>query len=359
MKTTIHVEAIGQLEDGRAIEAITLANANGIRATFLNYGVTLVELEVPDKIGITDDVTLGLDDVDSYVNANSPYFGAIVGRFANRIADGKFTLNGTSYALDINEADNNNHLHGGKAGFSHQLFAADTEEDESKGGPVLVFSAVSNDGDMGYPGNLNLTVRIWLTKNNGLCYAYEATTDAPTIVNFTCHPYFNLAGQDSGSIRQHMVRIAADHYLPINKRAIPTGKLEPVNDGPFDFRELQSLDQRLDSPNPQVLQEGGFDHTFVFAKDRDPAIAVAEVVEENSGRKMEVFTTEPGIQFYTANSLDGTLPGKNDTYYQKHAGFCLETQHFPDSPNHDNFPSTVLNPGETFSSFTEYRFSLI
>lgn len=356
MSNNIHEEIVGELPDGRSITAFTLSNAYGLRATFLNYGGILVECEVPDKIDMTDDITLGLDDVDAYINANAPYFGAIVGRFANRIAKGKFKLKNKSYTLDKNDNDRQT-LHGGSGGFSHQLLTAKTATGPE--GPELILSYDSPDGEMGFPGNLHFRVRIWLSPHNGICYAYEATTDAPTVVNFTTHPYFNLAGEATGSIRQHFVQIIADHYLPVDANGIPTGKLESVADGPFDFRQLQSLDQRLDSPNKQVAQAGGFDHTFVFKPQRDPKLPVAVVVDEQSGRKMEVFTTEPGIQFYTGNSLDGTLPGKNGQYYARHAGLCLETQHFPDAPNQPDFPSTTLLPGQKFTSFTEYRFSTV
>lgn len=358
MSNSIHVETIGQLNDGRDIQAFTLENSHGMRATFLNYGGLLVELEVPDRIGITDDVTLGLDDIESYVSGNKPYFGAIVGRFANRIANASFTIDDKEYALTRNSEEEPFQLHGGPVGFSHSLMDAAVEE--GKTGEVLHFSLTSPDGDMGFPGELKFSVRIWLTEQNGLCFEYQATTDAPTHVNFTTHPYFNLAGQDSGSIRQHLVSIDAEHFLPMDEHSLPTGKLESVNDGPFDFRELQSLDQRLDSPNAQVALEGGFDHNFVLRKDRDcKKDPVAVVIDEGSGRKLEVFTTEPGIQFYTANFMDGTLAGKNDVFYQKHSGFCLETQHFPDSPNQPQFPSTLLKPGKAFKSFTEYRFSSV
>jgi aldose 1-epimerase len=213
---------------------------------------------------------------------------------------------------------------------------------------------------MGYPGNLKLTVELSLTPENGPRYEYTATTDKNTIVNFTAHPYFNLAGQDSGSIRQHVVQIEADTYLPIREdTCTPTGAFEKVTDGPFDFREPVSLDHRLDSPNAQVDFEGGFDHNFVLRENRDFGEPVAAVIDEASGRKMEVYTSEPGLQFYTGNFLDETLAGKNGYFYPKHAGFCMETQHYPDSPNFEKFPSTKLEKGKTFTSFTEYRFSAV
>lgn len=356
MTESIHEEQIGELPDGKAIKAFTLQLETGLRATFLNYGGILVELEVPDEIGMPDDVTLGLDSIEDYVENNPPYFGALVGRFANRIAKGKFSLNGKEYQLPLNEAQG--HLHGGPEGFSKKLFESRIREGEN--GEVLVLSYHSADGEMGYPGNLDLEVTLSLTPENGLRYEYRATCDKPTIVNFTAHPYFNLSGQDSGSIRQHVVQIMADTYLPIREDTLtPTGAFENVTDGPFDFREPIPLDHRLDSPNAQVDQCGGFDHNFVLREGRDPTQPVAIVVDEPSGRKMEVFTSEPGLQFYTGNFLDESLAGKNGYFYPRHSGFCMETQHFPDAPNFEEFPSTILNPGETFESFTEYRFSAV
>jgi aldose 1-epimerase len=353
MSEPIHEETVGHLKDGQPVQAYTLQNEKGLRATFLNYGGILVELEVPDRIGMPDDVTLGLDAVEEYIDNNGPYFGAIVGRFANRIAHGKFKLDGKTHQLPLNEE--HGHLHGGPEGFSHKLFSGSIRE--GKNGQVLVLSYTSPDGEMGYPGKLKLVVEISITPDNGLRYDYTATTTKPTIVNFTTHPYFNLAGQESGTIRNHTVQIEADSYLPTtDDTSTPTGKLEPVSDSPFDFREPHPLDPRLDSPNPQVEKCRGFDHTFVLRKNRDFSEPVATVIDEASGRKMEVYTSEPGIQFYTGNALDESLAGKNGFYYPRHAGLCLETQHFPDSPNHDSFPSTRLDPGETFTSFTEYRF---
>ncbi|MGC9449896.1 MAG: aldose epimerase family protein [Oceanipulchritudo sp.] len=356
MLEAIHEETVGHTGDGHPIQAYTLQNERGLRATFLNYGGILVELEVPDRIGLPDDVTLGLDAVEEYVQNNQPYFGALVGRFANRIAHGTFTLDGKAYRLPLNEE--HGHLHGGPEGFSHKLFEGSIRE--GKHGQVLVLSHTSPDGEMGYPGTLRLEVAISLTPENGLRYEYTATSDKPTIVNLTAHPYFNLAGQESGTVRQHLVKIEADAYLPTTEDTnTPTGQLESVSDSPFDFREPHPLDPRLDSPNAQVEKCGGFDHTFVLRKNRDFGDPVATVVEESSGRKMEVYTSEPGIQFYTGNSLDGTLAGKNGYFYPKHAGLCLETQHFPDAPNHEHFPSTRLDPGDTFLSFTEYRFGTV
>jgi aldose 1-epimerase len=356
MLEQIHEETIGQMPDGRDIKAFTLGNEKGLRATFLNYGGILVELEVPDKIGMPDDITLGLDSIEDYVENNPPYFGALVGRYANRIAHGKFKLDGREYQLPLNEP--HGHLHGGPEGFSNRIWESEIRDGEN--GQVLVLSIESPDGEMGYPGNLKLEVEISITEENGVRFDYTATTDKPTIVNFTNHSYFNLTGQDAGSIRQHIVKIEADTYLPImDDTCTPTGAFEIVSDGPFDFREPAPLDHRLDSPNAQVALSGGFDHNFVLREDRDVNEPVATVVDEISGRRMEVLTSEPGLQFYTGNFLDETLAGKNGYFYPKHAGFCMETQHYPDSPNFEEFPSTRLDPGETFKSFTEYRFSAV
>lgn len=350
----IHRETIGKTRDGRPVLAYTLENETGLRATFLNFGGILVELEVPDRVGMSEDITLGLDAVEDYLEHNTPYFGALVGRFANRIARGTFTLDGREVTLPLNEEAA--HLHGGPAGFSRQLF--ESEVSEGPDGQSLVFRYTSPDGEMGYPGCLKLAVEISLTAANGLRYAYSATTDAPTILNLTAHPYFNLTSQDAGSIRQHLVQIEAAAYLPIDPETrTPTGLVQRVADSPFDLRNLTSLDHRLESPHPQMELAGGYDHCFVLDPDRDLERPVATVIDESTGRRMEVLTSEPGIQFYTANSLDGTLAGKNGTFYPRHAGLCLETQHFPDSPNNEAFPSTRLDPGQTFTSFTEYRFS--
>jgi len=356
MTISIHEEKIGEMPNGRSILAFTFENESSLRATFMNYGGTLVELEVPDRVGMPDDITLGLDAVEDYLDKNTPYFGALVGRFANRIANGKFTLNGKEYNLPLNEEAGQ--LHGGEEGFSRKLFESQVRE--GKNGQYLVLQYTSPDGEMGYPGKLELTVEISMTPDQGIRYDYTAKSDAPTVINFTTHPYFNLAGQDSGSIRQHTVQIESEAYLPTKPPSnTPTGELANVSDGPFDFKTATSLDHRLDSPNSQIDQTGGFDHTFVLEENRDFGDPVACVTEEYSGRKMEIFTSEPGLQFYTGNSLDGTLAGKNGYLYPKHAGFCMETQHFPDSPNIEDFPTTVLNPGETYTSFTEYRFSAV
>lgn len=357
MNNKIHVETIGQTEDGHAIKAFTLSNQSGLRATFLNWGGALIELEVPDRIGMPDDIVLGLDSIDDYLTRNDHYMGVLVGRFSSRIKGGSCTLEGKKLQLPVNEEAFGNHLHGGPRGFSHQLMDAEVLDRNDE--PALRLSYHSPDGEMGYPGNLAFSVTLALTRRGGLRYEYAATTDAPTFVNFTTHPYFNLAGQDCGNIRQHQLQLLAAHFLPNNpKTNTPTGQLEPVGDSPFDFREPDFFDHRLDSPNTQIEQAKGFDHAFVLNPERNPQDdPVAIVSEPESGRRMEVYTSEPGIQLYTANNLDGSFSGKNGCFYQRHAGFCLETQHFPDSPNLPEFPSTRLNPGQSFQSFTEYRFS--
>lgn len=356
MSTTIHKEEIGQLPDGRPIHAFSLANEHSVRATFLDFGATLIELEVPDSRGFPDDVVLGLDSIEDYIQANSPYLGSFVGRFANRIRDARFALDGQVFQLVANEESN--HLHGGPEGLSFQLFDAEIVEGDT--GEELHFKHVSPDGSMGFPGNVSIEVRISLSEDNGLKYQFSASTDAPTIINLTAHPYFNLLSNDSGTIRNHFLQVFADHFLPTDANNLPTGKLESVADGPFDFREPHVLDPRLDSANAQIERSGGLDHTFVLRKDRDPlSEPVLILSEESSGRKLSVFTDLPGIQVYTANALDGSITGKNGVEYAKHAGIAIEPQLFPDSPNIDSFPSCRLDPGTPFTGFFEFRFGAI
>lgn len=352
MPTHINEEPVGETTSGQAICAYTLVNDTGLRATFLNYGGILAELEVPDSKGIPDDITLGLDDVGDYIMSNPAYFGALIGRFANRIKNGKCKIDGKAVELETNEGKH--HLHGGSQGFASKIWdAAIIQDGENQ---ILNLALECPDGEMGFPGDLRVRVRISLTPENGLKYQYEATTTKTTILNLTAHPYFNLASHDAGSIRNHIFQFNASKILPTDEDNIPTGKMEDVADGPFDFREPQVLDPRLDSPYRQVEKCHGFDHNFVIDSPDGPAVTV---YEESSGRKMEIFTDQPGVQFYTGNFLDGSIQGKNGIQYERHAAFCLETQHFPDSPNHKKFPSTELKPGETFQSFTEYRFSSI
>ncbi len=339
-------EEFGRLPDGTVIELYTLNNSHGLRARIMTYGAIVVSLEVPDRVGKVADVTLGYDSLEGYLET-TPYFGAIVGRYGNRIAKGKFTLDGVEYTLATNNGEN--HLHGGIKGFDKVVWTAEpVREDDAVG---VAMSYLSPDGEEGYPGNLKCVVTYWITENNELKVTYRAETDRATPVNLTHHSYFNLAGQGTGDILGHELMLNADRYTPVDAGLIPTGELRAVAGTPFDFTTPHTIGERI----AQV--EGGYDHNFVLNREGADLTLAARVVEPSSGRVMEIFTTEPGIQFYAGNFLDGSITGKVGKIYQKHYGFCLETQHFPDSPNHDHFPSTILRPGETYQSSTVHRFS--
>lgn len=335
----------GKTKEGQAVDLYTLTNANGMAVKITNYGGIVTSLKVPDKNGQLDDVVLGFDSLDKYLEGH-PYFGALVGRYGNRIARGKFTLNGTEYQLAANNGEN--HLHGGIKGFDKVVWNAEIVKKENEVGIKL--SYLSKDGEEGYPGNLSVVVIYTLTKNNELKILYEAETDKPTPVNLTHHSYFNLKGAGNGDILGHLMTFAADRFTPVDEGLIPTGELKSVKDTPMDFTVPKSIGERIDRV------KGGYDHNYVL-NDWDGSLKqAAKVVEPTSGRVMEVWTTEPGLQFYTGNFLDGTITGKNGKVYQKHFGFCLETQHFPDSPNNPGFPSTILEPGEKYTHTTIYRF---
>jgi aldose 1-epimerase len=345
-KMDMFKEEFGRLPDGTAVELFTLYNSAGLRARIMTYGAILVSLEVPDREGRLADITLGYDSLDGYLET-TPYFGAIVGRYGNRIGRGKFTLDGVEYTLAANNGEN--HLHGGIKGFDKVVWTAEQiREDRAVG---VRMSYLSPDGEEGYPGNLECVVTYRITEDNELKITYEATADKATPVNLTHHSYFNLAGQGSGDILGHELRILADRYTPVDEGLIPTGELRPVHNTPFDFTEPHTIGERID----QV--EGGYDHNFVLTSGGGELAPAARVHEPTSGRTMEISTTEPGIQFYTGNFLDGTIAGKIGRVYRKHFGFCLETQHFPDSPNQPEFPSTILRPGEKYLSQTVHKFS--
>jgi aldose 1-epimerase len=339
----IQKESFGQLPDGTAVEIYTLTNGTGITARLMTYGATLVSLEVPDRSGKPGDIVLGYDSLDGYVK-NSPYFGSIVGRYGNRIAKGRFTLDGVTYELATNNGEN--HLHGGIKGYDKVVWSAEPVQRDGEVG--VKFSYLSPDGEEGYPGNLNITVTYLLTDRNELTIGYEATTDKATPVNLTHHSYFNVAG--SGDILGHELMINADAYTPVDAGLIPTGEIRPVKGTPFDFTTRHTIGERI----AQV--EGGYDHNFVLRGGGKMDLA-ARVIEPGSGRVMEISTTEPGLQFYAGNFLDGTITGKGGRVYNKHAGFCLETQHFPDSPNKPGFPSTILRPDDVYKSLTVHKFS--
>lgn len=330
----------------------TLRNAKGAEATITTYGARVVTLKMPDKAGKFDDIVLGFDNLDGYLQTPPPpYFGATIGRYGNRIAGGKFKLDGKTYTLAKNNGANS--LHGGKIGFDKVTWAA-----KPGNGASVAMTYVSKDGGEGYPGNLTATVTYTLTDNNELQIEYSATTDKDTVVNLTNHSYFNLAGQGEGDILGHVVMIDADRFTPVDKGLIPTGELKPVDGTPFDFRKPTPIGDRIDAQDPQIALGPGYDHNFVLNHAGSSLALAARVTEPKTGRVMEVLTTEPGLQFYTSNFLDGTLKGVGGKVYPRRSAFCMETQHFPDSPNHPSFPSTMLKPGETYHSETVYRFSV-
>ena len=344
----------GFLPDGGTVDLFLLTNDNGMQASITNYGCIVTSLTAPDRNGLLADVVLGFDNLDHYL-AGHPYFGAIVGRYGNRIANGAFTLDGETYALARN--NNANHLHGGATGFDKALWSAKPEFNAE--GPRLRLAHVSANGDEGYPGRLEVFVEYTLTHDNELRVDYRATTDDPTHVNLTNHSYFNLAGPGGGDILSHEVLINADHFTPVDEGLIPTGEIRSVEGTPMDFREPATIGARIDTDDEQLRFGSGYDHNFVLNRvDRELSLA-ARVIEPTTGRVMEVLTIEPGVQFYTANFLDGGLTGKGGTAYGRRCALCLETQHFPDSPNKPEFPTTVLRPGEVYESTTVYRFSAI
>ena len=343
--------SFGKTADGTEIQLFTLANAKGMKASISTYGGTLTSLLVPDKDGKMSDVILGFDKAAGYLSPefkkSNPYFGALIGRYGNRIAKGKFTIDGKPYQVGIN--NNGNSLHGGTVGFNQKVWTA--KPGTSAEGETLTLTYLSKDGEEGYPGNLNVTVVYTLTADNALKIDYTATTDKATPVNLTNHAYFNLALGQSKDVLAHQVTIPADRYTVVDASLIPTGELKPVKGTPFDFTSPHAIGERI----AQV--PGGYDHNWALNQATGQHSA-ATVYEPTTGRTMEVTTDEPGVQFYTGNFLDGSLKGKDGVVYGKHAGFCLETQHFPDSPNQAKFPNTILKPGETYHTTTSYTFGV-
>jgi aldose 1-epimerase len=346
-KASVHRSVYGKMPDGRVIDLYTLVNARGLKAKLITYGATLTELYVPDRRGKLDDVVLGFDNLGQYLGEH-PYFGATVGRVANRIAKGKFTLAGKEYSLAINNGPNS--LHGGLKGFNRVVWKAEPVTKASSVG--VKFTYVSRDGEEGYPGNLRTTVLYTLTDRNELEIEYTATTDKTTLVNLTHHGYFNLAG--SGDILGHEIMLAADRYTPVDDTLIPTGELAPVKGTPMDFTSSHAIGLRI---GELTNKPSGYDHNYVLNSGGGKLALALRVHESKTGRTMELYTTEPGIQFYTGNFLDGTLKGKRGVVYQKHYGFCVEADHFPDAIHQPNFPSIVLKPGQTFHQRTVHRFS--
>lgn len=348
-KQQIEKQAFGKI-DGMPVDLYTLTNDRRMQAQITNYGGIVVSLRAPDRQGKFGDVVLGYDNLDGYIKQN-PFFGSLVGRYANRIAKGKFSLDGKEYTLVTN--NNENHLHGGTKGFDKRVWAA--REVRGKNGVGLTLTYVSKDGEEGYPGNLSVTVTYTLTNNNELRIDYAATTDKNTILNLTNHSYFNLAG--AGDVLSHEILINADQFTPVDKTLIPTGELGRVAGTPMDFTQSTAIGARINGEHEQILFGGGYDHNWVLKKKTGQLGLAARVYEPKSGRVMEVFTTQPGVQFYTGNFLDGSITGKGGQVYNKRYGFCLETQHFPDSPNKPDFPTVVLKPKEKYAQTTIYKFS--
>jgi aldose 1-epimerase len=344
--------AFGQTPDGKRVDLYTLTNAGGMEVKITAYGAAVVSLVVPDRNGKPVDVVLGYDSLEDYI-AGRHYFGCIAGRYANRIAGGKFTLYGAEYRLAAN--DGGNHLHGGLRGFDKMVWQARKFKDNADMG--LSFSYLSPDGEEGYPGNLACTVIYTLGTANELKVDYRATTDAPTIVNLTQHTYFNLAGAGSGDILSHELMINADRFTPVDNHLIPTGELRRVAGTPFDFTRPIAIGARIDHDDQQLIFGNGYDHNWVLNKDGDGPCLAARALERNSGRTLEVYTTHPGLQFYSGNFPDNRIAAKAGQIYPHRGGFCLETQHFPDSPHRPEFPSTVLDPGAKYEHTTIYKFT--
>ncbi len=347
----IDVKAFGQTPDGKQVRLYSLRNANGLTADIMTYGAIVVSLKTPDSKGRMADIVLGYDNLQDYVK-NSPYFGAIVGRYGNRIAKGKFKLDGAEYTLATN--NNANHLHGGIKGFDKVVW--DDKPVQRPDAVGVRLSYLSKDGEEGYPGNLKATVTYLLTNANELRIEYEATTDKATPVNLTHHGYFNLTGGQR-DILGHVLTLNADKFTPVDDGLIPTGELTAVKDTPMDFTKATAIGARIANEYEQLKFGGGYDHNWVLNKSGKGMTLAARVSEPTTGRVMEIHTAEPGIQFYSGNFLDGTITGKGGKVYQHRWGFCLETQHYPDSPNKPNFPSTILRPGEKYETVTMYRFS--
>jgi len=351
VKMNLEKTIFGKTLSGETAHLYTLTNTNGVEVKITNYGGIIVSWQAPDRAGNFGDVVLGYDSLSHYIAA-SPYFGCLVGRYGNRIARGKFTLNGTEYSLAVNNGPNA--LHGGLQGFDKVLWQAQEFITDETAGVDL--SYLSRDGEEGYPGNLTVKVKYTLDNLNQLRIDYEATTDAPTVTNLTNHSYFNLAGK--GDILGHVLWLNADHFTPVDSTLIPTGEIRPLDGSPLDFRQPTAIGARINAADEQIKFGLGYDHNFVLNQADGSLRKIARVTEPTSGRVLDVFSTEPGVQFYSGNFLDGTNIGKGGQVYAYRNGFCLETQHYPDSPNQPDFPSTVLDLGETLRSTTIYQISV-
>ena len=352
--TRVAKTPFGSLPDGRAVSAFTLTNANGVELRAIDYGGIVTSIRTRDRTGVLGDIVLGYDDLAGYLKS-TPYFGAIVGRYGNRIAKGKFTLDGASYTLAVNNGQNT--LHGGLVGFDKVLWNATPFDSATSSGLVLTYT--SADGEEGYPGAVSVRVTYTLTDDNEFSIDYHATTTKATPINLTQHTYFNLGGDGSGDVLKQEIAIDADAFTPVDSTLIPTGVLQPVTGSPFDLRKPTAIGAHIGDDDTQLKIAGGYDHNFVLNRTAAGLAHAARVVDPASGRTLDVNTTEPGVQFYTGNFLDGTLTGKSGHVYRHRNGFCLETQHFPDSPNQPAFPSTILRPGSEYRSRTVYTFGVL
>jgi aldose 1-epimerase len=351
---SVNKAEFGKTPDGEVVDVFTLTNTEGMEVRAITFGGVITAIRVPDRNGKLDDVALGFNGLEGYLR-NPPYFGSIIGRYGNRIGRGRFTLDGKTYSLAINNRPN--HLHGGVKGFDKVVWKAESFKNADSVG--IIFTHTSPDGDEGYPGTLSLRVTYTLNNKNEIVFDYEATTDKATPVNLTQHTYFNLAGESAGDVLSHVVTIHASRITPVDQTLIPTGELAPVEGTPFDFRKPTAIGARIGNNDAQIRYGNGYDHNFVLDRNGDGLMLAAHVEEPGSGRVLEVSTTEPGMQFYTGNFLDGTLTGKSGGPYNRRTGFALETQHYPDSPNKPDFPNTILKPGETYRSKTVYAFKVI